>query len=302
MPGLRRGGDGGRGKGWARYNGALSPLPPSAMSSVEHSPLGKGTVYADRYDPTLLFPIPRAPARADIGVPADLPFCGVDIWNAYELSWLDPRGKPMVAVAEFRVPAQSPNIIESKSFKLYLNGFAGERLAQDALQRTLERDLTGAAGAPVGVRLDTLSALEATVIAEPTGILLDALDVEIDHYGPPCSGFLTVAATQTEERLVSHLLKSNCPVTGQPDWASVQIDYAGPAIDHAGLLRYLVSYRTHSGFHEQCVERIWMDIARRCEPTRLSVYARYTRRGGLDINPWRSSDPGSPANPRGARQ
>lgn len=272
------------------------------MSSVEHSLLGKGTVYADRYDASVLFPIPRAPARAEIGIAAALPFCGVDIWNAYELSWLDPRGKPHVAVAEFRVPAQSPNIIESKSFKLYLNGFSGERLAEHDLQAVLERDLGAAAGAAVGVRLYPLSTLEATAMTEPAGLLLDTLDIDIDCYGPPRAEFLTAGTGLTDERLVSHLLKSNCPVTGQPDWASVQIDYAGAPIDHAGLLRYLVSYRGHSGFHEQCVEQIWMDIAHRCAPSRLSVYARYTRRGGLDINPWRSSEPGSPGNPRGARQ
>jgi 7-cyano-7-deazaguanine reductase len=273
-----------------------------AMPSVEHSQLGKPTVYADRYDASLLFPILRAPARAAIGVPAELPFCGVDIWNAYEFSWLDPRGKPQVAVAEFRVPAQSPNIIESKSFKLYLNGFAGERLAAGQLQTMLERDLATAAGAPVAVHLQPLAGIEQGAIAEPAGTLLDALDIDIDCYGPPNAQFLTSATHAADERLVSHLLKSNCPETGQPDWASVQISYSGPAIDHAGLLRYLVSYRSHSGFHEQCVEQIWMDIARRCSPARLEVYARYTRRGGLDINPWRSSEPGSPANTRGARQ
>lgn len=272
------------------------------MSSVEHSQLGKPTEYAHRYDASLLFPIPRAPARAVIGVAAALPFCGVDIWNAYELSWLDPRGKPQVAVAEFRVPANSPRIIESKSFKLYLNSFAGERMAGSQLQITLERDLSAVAGAAVGVRLQPLGSLENIVVAEPEGILLDALDIDIDCYGPPGIEFLETENNHADESLVSHLLKSNCPVTGQPDWASVQISYAGPAINHAGLLRYLVSYRGHSGFHEQCVEQIWMDIARQCAPSRLSVYARYTRRGGLDINPWRSSEPGSPGNIRGARQ
>jgi 7-cyano-7-deazaguanine reductase len=272
------------------------------MGSVEASPLGQHTVYADRYDPTLLFPIPRAEKRAELGLGGDLPFCGVDVWNAYELSWLEPNGKPRVAVAEFRVPAASPNIIESKSFKLYLNGFAAERIEETALAETLQRDLSAAAGAGVSVVLLSPGALDGSKLAEPAGELIDGLDVAIDHYGPPKAGFLATGEGSVEESLVSHLLKSNCPVTGQPDWGSVQVDYAGPPIDREGLLRYIVSFRNHNEFHEQCVERIWMDIARACRPTRLSVYGRYTRRGGLDINPFRSSEPASPTNPRGARQ
>jgi len=272
------------------------------MGSVEASPLGQHTVYADRYDPSLLFPIPRAEKRAELGLGGDLPFCGVDVWNAYELSWLEPNGKPRVAVAEFRVPAASPNIIESKSFKLYLNGFAAERIEETALAETLQRDLAAAAGAGVSVVLLSPRALDGSKLAEPAGELIDGLDVAIDHYGPPKAGFLATGEGSVEESLVSHLLKSNCPVTGQPDWGSVQVDYAGPPIDREGLLRYIVSFRNHNEFHEQCVERIWMDIARVCRPTRLSVYGRYTRRGGLDINPFRSSEPASPTNPRGARQ
>jgi 7-cyano-7-deazaguanine reductase len=272
------------------------------MSSVEQSPLGRNTVYPDRYEPALLFPIPRAEKRAEIGVPVDLPFCGVDVWNAYELSWLDPRGKPRVAVAEFRVPAQSPNIVESKSFKLYLNGFAAERLDGETLRATLSRDLSAVVGAEVGVRLSAPEALSGQLLGELAGESIDALDLDIDDYGPPKPTYLTCGNGEVEETLVSALLKSNCPVTGQPDWASVQIAYAGAPIDRAGLLRYLVSFRDHNDFHEQCVERIWMDIARRCAPTSLTVYARYTRRGGLDINPYRSSEPGSPGNLRGTRQ
>ena len=274
------------------------------MSTPEHSPLGKDTVYADRYDPKLLFPIPRADKRAEIGVAEPLPFHGTDIWNAYELSWLDPRGKPQVALAEFRVPASSPHIIESKSFKLYLNGFAQERIVDaETLASTLMHDLSAAAGAVVSVQLHPARA-DALAVVDLDGQLLDEQDIAIDHYGPPDADFLQVdvTATHVAETLVSHLLRSNCPVTGQPDWGSVQIAYRGAPIDHAGLLRYLVSFRTHNEFHEQCVERIFVDLTQRCAPQKLSVHARYTRRGGLDINPFRSSVPGTPDNLRTVRQ
>jgi 7-cyano-7-deazaguanine reductase len=272
------------------------------MSTPEHSPLGKATVYADRYDPSLLFPIPREHKRIEIGVVEPLPFGGVDIWNAYELSWLDLRGKPQVALAEFRVPADSPNIIESKSFKLYLNGFSQERLETPVLVDALVRDLSAAAGAAVTVTLSTPAQHHA--IAELPGELLDEQPLEIDDYGPPKADYLSAnhGAAPVEQTLLSHLLRSNCPVTGQPDWGSVQIAYRGAPIDRAGLLRYLVSFRNHNEFHEQCVERIFMDVMARCAPERLSVYARYTRRGGLDINPFRSTDPQVPRNLRGARQ
>ena len=274
------------------------------MRTPEHSPLGKNTAYVDRYDPSLLFPIPRAEKRAEISVAELLPFHGVDIWNAYELSWLDLRGKPVVALAEFRVPAASPNIIESKSFKLYLNGFSQERIADAAtLAATLVRDLSAAAGAVVGVQLSDANAASYAV-TDLDGQLLDNQSIDIDHYGPPQAEFLSAdnSAIAVEETVVSHLLRSNCPVTGQPDWGSVQITYRGPPIEHAGLLRYLVSFRNHNEFHEQCVERIFVDLMERCAPQQLSVYARYTRRGGLDINPFRSSIPTAPGNPRTARQ
>jgi 7-cyano-7-deazaguanine reductase len=274
------------------------------MSTPEHSPLGKDTVYADRYEPRLLFPIPRADKRAELGIAESLPFHGVDIWNAYELSWLDPRGKPQVALAEFRVPAASPHIIESKSFKLYLNGFAQERLADAAtLAATLMRDLSAAAGAVVGVQLRE-ARTDALPVVDLDGHLLDTQDIAIDHYGPPQADLLQAdtTAAPVAETVLSHLLRSNCPVTGQPDWGSVQIAYRGAPIDHAGLLRYLVSFRTHNEFHEQCVERIFVDLMQRCAPRQLSVHARYTRRGGLDINPFRSSTPATPGNPRTVRQ
>jgi 7-cyano-7-deazaguanine reductase len=273
---------------------------------VSHpSPLGQPTVYSEHYDPGLLCPIARAPGRGEIGIAGTLPFHGVDVWNAYELSWLDRRGKPRVALAEFRVPAQSPALIESKSFKLYLNGFAGERLDAADVEARLLHDLAAAAGAPVAVRLVEPGAFARQRIDELDGQLIDDLDIDIDDYGPPRADHLRVdgGVAPVAETLRSHLLKSNCPVTGQPDWASVQVAYVGAPIDRAGLLRYLVSFRKHDEFHEQCVERMFMDITRRCEPLELSILARYTRRGGLDINPFRSSRADAqPGNPRGARQ
>ncbi|TAL93049.1 MAG: NADPH-dependent 7-cyano-7-deazaguanine reductase QueF [Rhodanobacter sp.] len=274
------------------------------MSTPEHSPLGKDTVYADRYDPNLLFPIPRADKRRELGVAETLPFHGMDIWNAYELSWLDPRGKPQVALAEFHIPASSSHLIESKSFKLYLNGFAQERMeSADVLTDTLLHDLSAAAGAVISVQLGPTRAATLPTV-DLDGHLLDAQDIAIDHYGPPQPDFLRadLSVQPVQETLVSHLLRSNCPVTGQPDWGSVQITYRGAPIDHAGLLRYLVSFRTHNEFHEQCVERIFVDLMQRCSPQQLSVYARYTRRGGLDINPFRSSVPATPDNVRTVRQ
>ena len=271
------------------------------MTTPADSQLGKETRYPDRYDPGLLFPIPRAPARAGLGIAGPLPFRGTDIWNAYELSWLDPRGKPRIAIGEFRVPAESPNLIESKSLKLYLAGFHQERLDDDeAFAARVRRDLSAAAGAPVGVTLRDARA--AVPVGALEGEAIDDEAIAIDAYGPPNADHLRAEGAEVDETLVSDLLKSNCPVTGQPDWASVQVRYAGPRIDRAGLLRYLVSFRTHAGFHEQCVERIFIDILARCAPRRLSVYARYTRRGGLDINPWRSTDGDAPSNPRLARQ
>jgi 7-cyano-7-deazaguanine reductase len=273
------------------------------MTTPDHSPLGKSVTYASRYDAGLLFPIARASGRAELGLDAALPFAGVDVWNAYELSWLDARGKPLVALGEFRVPASSPNIIESKSFKLYLNSYNQERVGSiEHLQARIERDLSSAAGAPVGVELVPAKRFATFALHELEGESLDGLALDIDDYGPPNATHLRAGDDVVEESLVSDLLKSNCPVTGQPDWASVQIRYRGARIDRAGLLRYLVSFREHAGFHEQCVERIFVDLMRRCAPARLEVYARYTRRGGLDINPWRGSADTVPPNPRGARQ
>jgi 7-cyano-7-deazaguanine reductase len=274
--------------------------------TADQSPLGKTAAYITAYAPGLLFPIPRQGKRDEIGVRADaLPFFGVDIWNAYELSWLNLRGKPQVAIASITVPADSPNIIESKSFKLYLNSFNQTRLASaDTLLDLLKADLSNGFGAPVHINLVSQEGFAGLTMGELDGLLLDRLDVEVKQYSPD-PGLLRAAQDEApvEEKLVSHLLKSNCLVTGQPDWASVQIHYVGPQIEQEGLLKYLIGFREHNEFHEQCVERIFVDIMRQCAPQRLAVYARYTRRGGLDINPWRSNFSGPrPPNLRGARQ
>ena len=275
------------------------------MNTPHDSPLGKPVVYSDQHDPSLLFPIARAEQRAAIGIGAELPFIGVDVWNAYELSWLDGRGRPRAALAEFRVPANSPRLIESKSFKLYLNSYMQTRVADtETLRNDLVHDLSAAAGAPVSAVLTLASSAHGAKIEQLVGDLIDDMPIEINYYGPPNPALLDCDPERiVDETLVSHLLKSNCPVTGQPDWASVQIAYRGARIDRDGLLRYLVSYRQHSDFHETCVERIFMDLLRECAPAKLAVYARYTRRGGLDINPFRAS-PGLPfpGNPRSARQ
>ncbi|HEU4842877.1 MAG TPA: NADPH-dependent 7-cyano-7-deazaguanine reductase QueF [Burkholderiaceae bacterium] len=273
---------------------------------ADQSPLGKTSAYRTDYAPELLFPIPRKGKRDELGLQGTLPFFGVDIWNAYELSWLNQRGKPQVAIARFTVPADSPNIIESKSFKLYLNSFNQTRLdGPDALKALLQQDLSAGFGASVHVTLTMPDAFSTIAMGELEGLLLDRLDVEIDSYRPaPELLKANRDAAPVEETLVSHLLKSNCLVTGQPDWASVQIHYCGPQIDQEGLLKYLIGFRDHNEFHEQCVERIFTDILRQCAPQQLAVYARYTRRGGLDINPWRSnfSSAQRPPNLRGARQ
>jgi len=277
------------------------------MSNLpEHSPLGKTSAYRTDYAPELLFPIPRQGKRDELGLKGTLPFFGVDIWNGYELSWLNMRGKPQVAVARFTIPADSPNLIESKSFKLYLNSFNQTRLAgPDALKMLLQQDLSAAAGANVHVTLTMQEDFAKLEMGELEGQLLDRLDIDVDNYSPqPETLKANFDELPVEETLVSHLLKSNCLVTGQPDWGSVQISYYGPQIDQESLLKYLIGFREHNEFHEQCVERIFTDILRQCKPQHLTVYARYTRRGGLDINPWRTnfSSAQRPSNLRNARQ
>lgn len=270
---------------------------------ITHSPLGKKTTYASQYQPDLLFQIPRQINRQEIGISQTLPFKGNDVWNAYELSWLNPKGKPMVAVGEFIIPCESPNLVESKSIKLYLNSFTNTKFDSiEQVRQIIQKDLSEASHADVKVTLIATDQFPEMMIKKFSGINLDHLDVTCDQYA------IHPAYLSTEEKIVSEilysdLLKSNCLITGQPDWASIQIHYSGKKINHAGLLKYLISFRNHNEFHEPCVERIFMDIMRHCQPQSLSIEARYTRRGGLDINPYRSTDSHfSPNNIRLCRQ
>lgn len=265
--------------------------------TLADAPLGRESAYPERYDAGLLYPIPRAANRAPLGIEEGaLPFVGEDEWHAFEVSWLNARGKPVVAVARFRVPAQSPCLIESKSWKLYLNGFNQSRFAsREAVIETLERDLAQVAGAAVSVELFAVDD-EALMPRRLPGECLDDLDIAIDDYTPSAE-HLRAGEEVVEETLHSHLLKSNCPVTGQPDWGSVLIRYRGPRLDREGLLRYLVGYRQHQDFHEHCVEHIFTDLMARARPERLLVLARYVRRGGLDISPWRATPGERPPEP-----
>jgi 7-cyano-7-deazaguanine reductase len=270
--------------------------------------LGQATQYPDQYDPSLLFPIPRSENRLKLDIKPNqaLPFVGVDIWNAFELGWLNKKGKPQIALAEFQIPADSPNMIESKSFKLYLNSLNNARFEDEAeVRERLIMDLSAVAGSKIATRINPTEAVAKKGMQEMSGVLMDRLDIEIDPSLSADPGLLEVNESfgPIEQCLVSHLLKSNCPVTGQPDWASVQIRYQGRPILEEGLLRYLIGFRQKGEFHEHCVETIFTDIKRQCKPEKLSVYARYTRRGGLDINPFRTDHNAPwPENTRHARQ
>ena len=266
------------------------------MTTVfDRSPLGKATDYPDRYDPALLFRIERAAQREAIGLSGALPFHGVDLWTAYEISWLDARGKPQLAIGRLAVPADSPAIVESKSLKLYLGSFAQERLpGSGALERRIGDDLERACRGAVHVELTPAARFDELALEELPGESLDRLDVAFDAY-EPAPKLLRSGGAETEETLRSALFRSNCPVTGQPDYADVMVRYRGPRVDRAGLFRYLVSYRKHAAFHETCVERIFVDVLERCQPSALTVQARFLRRGGIDINPFRSNFESAPA-------
>lgn len=267
------------------------------------APLGHATTYPDAYDAALLFPVPRAPQRNDIGIGDALPFTGADLWTAFELTWLDAQGKPQVAIATFTVPATSTAIVESKSVKLYLGAFAQTRFDDTAeVRATIERDLVHATGGSVQVALDAPAMFLDVRCADLEGERLDDLPVAIQHY-QPATDLLVADGPAVAETLKTDLFRSLCPITFQPDFASVQVAYRGPAIDRASLLRYLVSFRCHPGFHEHCVERIFVDLMARCRCEALSVYARFTRRGGVDINPFRTNtDVAIPPNMRTGRQ
>ncbi len=281
------------------------------MNQPEQSQLGKNSAYVDQYDASLLFPIPRAVKREELGIKGAPIFFGADLWTAFELSWLNLKGKPQVAIAHITVPSESTHIVESKSFKLYLNSFNATRFVdvqavRDCMREDLDQALWhgGTVKSRCGVKIILPEEFDKEPVHELDGLNLDRMDIECTQY-LPAPELLSAqhAEAPVTETFVSHLLKSNCLVTGQPDWGSVQISYSGAQIDQANLLQYIVSFRNHNEFHEQCVERIFMDIWTRCKPLKLAVYARYTRRGGLDINPWRTSHPQSPpANIRTARQ
>lgn len=276
--------------------------PPRDLAS---SPLGRQTPYPERFDPGLLHPIDRAAGRAAldaVGVPQ---LQGADLWVAYELSWLSERGLPRVAIAEFEVPCQSPRLIESKSLKLYLNSLHQTAFAgPDAVRARLQIDLSAACGAEVAVRIYGLAEYGRRGLVEPPGICLDDIEPEPEalRWQPSPELLRVRPGSATAEVLYSDLLKTHCPVTGQPDWATLIVAYRGSPIDRAGLLAYVVSLRRHSDFHEHCVERIFCALWQRVRPEWLRVAARYTRRGGIEINPWRSSAPGAPPGGRLPRQ
>lgn len=261
------------------------------QNPLSKTALGKLSEYPKHYDPSLLFAISRQIKRDEIHVPHTLPFSGYDLWNAYELSWLNDKGKPVVARATFIFPCESPYLIESKSFKLYLNSL-NQTIFESTqhVQEQLISDLSECSKSNVEINLITSRDFSSESVEPLKGFCLDDNDITCNTYTIESSYLKTLQKPFVEETVYSDLLKSNCPVTGQPDWASIQIDYRGKPIDHAGLLQYIVSYRNNSEFHEQCVERIFMDILKHCEPQKLTVYARYTRRGGLDINPLRSTE------------
>ena len=272
-------------------------------NKLHDSPLGKANTYVDHYDPAQLFPINRDEQRKDLNIDLmNLPFQGDDMWTAFEISWLDKVGKPKVAIGEFIFPHSSPQLIEAKSFKLYLNSFTNSKFESvQEVQSIIAKDLSAAVSAIVTVKLTLVTQAAQLPVTQFTGVCIDDLEVSCDHY-ELAPQLLQVEESIVTETLYSNLLKSNCPVTGQPDWASLQITYSGKKINHASLLKYIVSYRNHNGFHEDCVERMFVDITRACAPQRLFVYARYTRRGGLDINPYRANYPIKIPNTRLHRQ
>lgn len=259
--------------------------------SPDQSELGKKSEYSRSYDPERLFPVARQLKRNDIGVEeGKLPFYGFDIWNHYEVSWLNEKGKPIVAIAEIIYGCDTPNIIESKSMKLYFNSFNNTQFKDaETLKNIIEKDLSQRIGGKALVKIIPLNEVQdEKIYAHLKGTNLDELDIDCSVYDLDIS-FLKIEETEIEETLCTDLLRSNCLITGQPDWGSVQITYKGKKINHEGLLRYIVSFRNHIEFAEHCAERIFTDILRHCKPTELSVTMRSTRRGGLDINPYRST-------------
>ena len=274
-------------------------------NSLKSLKLGQKTEYASQYDRTLLQPVPRALNRDGLGITQNQPFTiGADIWTAYEISWLNEKGLPQVAIADIYLDYQSQNLIESKSFKLYLNSFNQSKFADfNVVQQTMQRDLSECAQGDVKVRLNPVTVYDSQKIDHLQGDCIDEQDIEITSYEFNADWLKDCVSNEiVEEKLVSHLLKSNCLITNQPDWGTLHIHYVGKKINHEKLLRYVVSFRQHNEFHEQCVERIFCDLMHYAKPEKLTVYARYTRRGGLDINPFRSNFENLPENLRLARQ
>jgi len=272
-------------------------------NNPETSELGKKSSYITTYTPSLLFPVPRKGNRDSIEVPKKLPFHGVDLWTAFELSWLNPKGKPVVAIADFIIPCTSENIVESKSLKLYLNSFNQTKFSSmEEVAETITKDVSEILKETIEVILYPVEQFHHQKISSFRGICIDDLDITTDTYFLDTSFLCTNENEIVDEELCSHLLKSNCLVTHQPDWGSVYIHYKGSKIDHEGLLKYIISFRGINEFGEQCVERIYMDLIKHCQPEKLTVYGRYTRRGGLDINPFRSNWETPPQNTRLPRQ
>ena len=274
-------------------------------NSLKSLKLGQKTEYASQYDRTLLQPVPRALNRDGLGITQNQPFTiGADIWTAYEISWLNEKGLPQVAIADIYLDYQSQNLIESKSFKLYLNSFNQSKFTDfNAVQQTMQRDLIECAQGDVKVRLNPVAVYDAQKIEHLQGDCIDEQDIEITSYEFNANWLKDCVSDEiVEEKLVSHLLKSNCLITNQPDWGTLHIHYVKKKINQEKLLRYVVSFRQHNEFHEQCVERIFCDLMHYAKPEKLTVYARYTRRGGLDINPFRSNFENLPENLRLARQ
>ena len=264
--------------------------------------LGKATPVVEEYAPQLLYPIPRSRARESLGFNEGLSFSGADLWHAYEMSWLNKEGTPVVRVGRFLIPCSSPYMVESKSFKLYLNSLNNTRFNSDEfVRKAIVQDIGNIAGTSVELELLPVDSPELSG-QELAGHCLDELAIEVEAGEPSAQMLQTDTQQLVEETLYSHLLRSLCPVTGQPDWATVWIHYRGRALEHKSLLRYIVSYRSHQEFHEQCVERMFRDISSVVAPKTLSIQAFYTRRGGMDINPFRSSDPGQRPLPRIDRQ
>ncbi len=275
-------------------------------TSDNQNPLGRRVEYSNRYEPSLLYSIEREEKRRELGIDTEFKFSGEDIWNAYEISWLNLSGVPQVAIGEFRVPSSSPKIIESKSLKLYLNSFNQSTFGSlSAVEATIQTDLMEMANSDIEVKLSNVDSDDNQTITSFDALCIDDCDIKITdyNYNPNLLALTDTSSLElVDEKLCSHLLKSNCLITNQPDWASILIEYKGRKISHSSLLRYLVSFRTHNEFHEQCVERIFCDLMNSCKPQELTVYARYTRRGGLDINPWRSNCLSTMDNIRLSRQ